>query len=296
MTKETDMPDHNPFCLHQKAAYAHWRTLKLAHYPTCFDQLVVPLSNLSSISQSEHAKLKTCIDKTNMVICSAPNPPDKTLLRELGKHFGLTRLDANIYAEEDAITALQVQTSRSRQQAFIPYTDKALSWHTDGYYNPLHRQIRAMALYCASAAVEGGDNSLLDPEIAYLLMRDENPAFIRALSDPTVLTIPAHIDDAGANLRPAQTGPVFSVIDGQLHMRYSHRKRNIVWHTSELVEQARAFLSHLFDHCAYRFNGKLAPGQALLCNNVLHNRTAFKDNVTHKRCIYRARYYDRISG
>jgi len=289
------MPVYHPFSLDDDAAYTHWKQHKLADYPTAFEQLVVSLADLTQLSDASRTAIKTCVDKTNMVIVSAPNPPSKTLLQQLGAGFGLTRLDANLYAEDDAITALQVQVKPSRQQAFIPYTDKALSWHTDGYYNPAHQQIRAMALYCVAAAHDGGENTLLDPEMVYLLMRDENPAFIRALSDPNVLTIPAHIDEHGVSLRPDQAGPVFSVIGGHLHMRYSHRKRNIHWQDSAVVTQALAFLDHLFEHCPYRFKGKLACGDALLCNNVLHNRTAFKDQGAHKRCIYRARYYDRIT-
>ncbi len=42
----------------------------------------------------------------------------------------------------------------------------------------------------------------------------------------------------------------------------------------------------------------LAAGEGLLCNNVLHNRTEFADDVDKgmTRLIYRARYYDRIRG
>jgi hypothetical protein len=39
----------------------------------------------------------------------------------------------------------------------------------------------------------------------------------------------------------------------------------------------------------------LAPGMGILCNNVLHDRTGFVDTPEHKRIMYRARYYDRIS-
>jgi len=42
----------------------------------------------------------------------------------------------------------------------------------------------------------------------------------------------------------------------------------------------------------------LAPGQGLICNNVLHNRTGFTDDMDKgiARLVYRARYYDRIRG
>jgi hypothetical protein len=32
----------------------------------------------------------------------------------------------------------------------------------------------------------------------------------------------------------------------------------------------------------------------VICNNVLHARTAFRDDPSRPRLLYRARYYDRI--
>jgi len=34
----------------------------------------------------------------------------------------------------------------------------------------------------------------------------------------------------------------------------------------------------------------------VICNNVLHTRSAFRDDPAHPRLLYRARYYDRIRG
>jgi hypothetical protein len=34
----------------------------------------------------------------------------------------------------------------------------------------------------------------------------------------------------------------------------------------------------------------------LVCNNVLHDRQAFANSAQRKRLIYRARYYERVSG
>jgi len=34
----------------------------------------------------------------------------------------------------------------------------------------------------------------------------------------------------------------------------------------------------------------------LLSNNVLHTRTPFTDSPGHRRLIYRARYYQRVSA
>ena len=43
---------------------------------------------------------------------------------------------------------------------------------------------------------------------------------------------------------------------------------------------------------AYRFK----PGEAVICNNILHNRTGFTDRPdTGTRLVYRGRYMDRVA-
>lgn len=40
---------------------------------------------------------------------------------------------------------------------------------------------------------------------------------------------------------------------------------------------------------------RLQPGQGLICNNVLHNRTSFENgDADQQRLIFRGRYYDRL--
>jgi len=141
---------------------------------------------------------------------------------------------------------------------------------------------------------------LLDPEIAYLRLRDENPEFIRALMAPDVLTIPANTEEGGEN-RPAQTGPVFSIdpVTGSLHMRYTARTRSIEWKPDAKTQYAVKALEQLLASDSPEvFRYRFSAGEGLLCNNVLHNRTEFTDDVDKgmSRLIYRARYHDRIRG
>ena len=139
-------------------------------------------------------------------------------------------------------------------------------------------------------------NALLDHEIAYLLLRDADPAFVAALMQPDAMTIPARRDDDGV-ARPAETGPVFSVDphDGTLHMRYTARTRSIEWKDDPTVRAAVAFLGRLLaTPSPYIFRLTLQPGMGLLSNNVLHDRSGFADDPERPRLIYRARYYDRI--
>ncbi|HED33929.1 MAG TPA: taurine catabolism dioxygenase TauD, partial [Gammaproteobacteria bacterium] len=106
-----------------------------------------------------------------------PDAGDKRFVAQTGLSLGLSRLDGNLCSDEDNISSIKVSDS-GRQGGYIPYTDKKLSWHTDGYYNEPSRTIRAMVLHCVRPAQSGGENLLLDHEMAYIQLRDENPRFI----------------------------------------------------------------------------------------------------------------------
>jgi alpha-ketoglutarate-dependent taurine dioxygenase len=179
---------------------------------------------------------------------------------------------------------------------YIPYTDKPIKWHTDGYYNPPERQIRAMVLHCVRDALSGGENRLMDHELCYLLLREQDPAHIKALMQPDVMTIPERVDE-NDGVRPSQSGPVFSVDkDGNLHMRYTARTRSIEWKKDDATQAAVAALEALLaSDVPQVFNTTMQPGMGLLCNNVLHDRSAFTDDAQHPRLLYRARYLDRIA-
>jgi hypothetical protein len=211
----------------------------------------------------------------------------------------LNQLDKNLYADDDGISALQVSAEK-RQYEYIPYSDKPIKWHTDGYYNTPESKIRAMVLHCEHPAQMGGENTLLDHEIVYILMRDENPGYIAALMQPDAMTIPANVEQ-GVEIRPAQTGPVFSVDEtsGDLHMRYTARTRSIEWKDDKMVKQAVRFLEHLLaSDLPYIFHYRLQANEGILSNNVLHGREKFANGESSnvQRLMYRARYYDRIAG
>jgi hypothetical protein len=146
------------------------------------------------------------------------------------------------------------------------------------------------------SAAAGGENALLDHEIAYLLLRDADPALVRALMQPDAMTIPARSDGGGV-VRPAETGPVFRVDPqtGALHMRYTARTRSIEWKDDPAVREAAAFLERLLAGPSPHIHRlTLRPGMGLLCNNVLHDRAGFTDDAAQPRLVYRARYCDRI--
>jgi alpha-ketoglutarate-dependent taurine dioxygenase len=214
-------------------------------------------------------------------------------VQRLGARHGLERLQANLLSDEDGITSLEVAAEKSGR-GYIPYSNRRLLWHTDGYYNPPETRIRAFLLHCVRPAAAGGENRLLDPEIAYLLLRDADPRFVAALSAPDAMTVPANEEDPAAQ-RGAQTGPVFSFEDEALHMRYTARTRSIEWRPDEVTQAAVRHLKQILDSDSpYVFRLRLQGGQGLVCNNVLHDRSEFTDAPGAGRLVYRARYADRI--
>jgi alpha-ketoglutarate-dependent taurine dioxygenase len=289
----------NPFDLDREADYRAWRAWKLDGYPVAAGELLVEVADPARLTPAEYAAILARCRKTNMAIYAIRDggSADKAAIRALGRRFGLERLDMNLRADEDSITSLRV-VPRQAGTHYIPYTNRPLSWHTDGYYNTLDEQVRAIVLHCVSAAASGGESLLLDHEIAYLLMRDENPGWIRALMQPDVMTIPANVED-GRELRGAQSGPVFTVEKGShaLHMRYTARTRSIKWKEDPDVRDAVQFLRDLLEGDSPRiFRHRLQAGQGVICNNVLHRRLAFDDAADggQTRLLYRARYHDRI--
>lgn len=290
-----DIEQAAPFSLLDDAAYAEWRVQRLQYRQPMLQDLLVEVEDPYHLSDVEKQALLACCDRYNMAIyqLAGSSMQDKSQVHALGEQLALRCLDANIRADEDSVTSLEVRTQAGNN--YIPYTNKALSWHTDGYYNRLDKQIFGIIMYCVRPAAEGGINSLLDPEQVYIKLRDEDPAYIEALMHPQAMTIPDNVE-SGQVIRAAQSGPVFSVTPGgRLHMRYSARKRNIVWRDTKATKQAVECITRMLADEANVFKIALRAGQGIVCNNVLHNRSAFVDSETQKRLMYRARFYDSVA-
>ena len=291
-------PTAHPFDLDKQDAYLRWRDWKLAHAPRSAQELVVEVRDPRALRASERLALLERVARCNMAVyASTAHEEDAALPIELGRQFGLMELDANWLAGEDGVSEIKVNEGGTRQ-SYIPYTDRPIKWHTDGYYNPPKRLIHAMVLHCVRSAAAGGENRLLDHELAYLLLRDENPDHIRALMLPDAMLIPERTDEQGV-ARATQAGPVFSLDgNGNLHMRYTARSRSIAWKQDANVQAAVAALERLLADSGspHILHTRLEAGTGLLCNNVLHDRAAFTDDPAHPRLLYRARYLERISG
>ena len=290
---------NSPFDLANDSGYRAWRDAKLAAYPRSVDELIVPLADPRQLTPGEIEALESRCTRANMAIYSAPHLPatDKSLARLLGQQLGLVHLEGNYLADEDGLSSITPAGEEgSVRGEFIPYTHKPINWHTDGYYNTLDRRILGMTLHCAQDAESGGENALLDHEIAYIQLRDANPDYIAALMQPDAMTIPARMDDDDV-ARPEQSGPVFAVDPdgGFLYMRYTARTRSILWKADTTTQAAVSTLSDILASSEFILTARLQPGMGLICNNVLHTRNGFSDSPEHRRLLYRGRYYDRLA-
>ena len=290
---------HNPFSLQDGEAYARWREWKLERQPHGIGELMVEIADPFRLTDAERAAILTRCRRANMAFYALRDGvgEDKAAIRALGRQLGLERLDSNLGADEDGITSLRV-VEGDRRTGYIPYSNRRLSWHTDGYYNRPERQIRAILMHCVRDAAEGGANAVLDHEMLYIQLRDADPDGVEALMQVDAMTVPPN-EEGGDAIREAQSGPVFShdAWDGSLHMRYTARTRSIAWKDDAVTRRAVELIGTLLEGPnPYRLDYRLDPGQGIVCNNVLHCRTAFADDAAsgRQRLLYRARYYDRI--
>jgi alpha-ketoglutarate-dependent taurine dioxygenase len=303
------IPLDSPFHPDNEAGYQAWRDAKLADYPARGEDLIVEVGNPHRLSEAEYAAIWQRVAKTNMAIYATKlgEAEDKPAVQALSRQFGLEHLDANWLADEDGISSLTPRDEDSSDPAvrqpgqdpgrrgdYIPYTHHRIRWHTDGYYNPPERRIWAMTLHCVRQAAEGGENDLYDHELAYIALRDTDPAHIRALMADDAMTIPARVDEAGV-ARGDETGPALLVDAGQLHLRYTARTKSIAWKADAATQDALRCLEELLASKPFgAYTLKLQPGMGLLCNNVLHTRAGFSDTPEHRRLLYRARYHDHL--
>lgn len=285
-----------PFDFGDDRGYARWRDTKLASAPTRHEDLTVEISDPTALTAGERAALVDRCRRSNMAFYVSRRPLDKSALGRLCAQLGLIHLDRNWLADDDGISS--ITPGGGTRGEFIPYTERALGWHTDGVYNADERRIQAMVLHCVQDAAEGGESAFLDHEIAYLLLRDENPDYARALFAPDAMSIPPRYLD-GELARAEQRGPVFSVARGgeALHMRYSARGTNILWKDDPVTRDAASMLGRMLDAASpHVLRLRLTPGMGIVCNNVLHRRGAFRDQAGSKRLLYRARFLDRVAA
>ena len=261
---------------------------KLQQCATHAEQLMVEIHNPAALSDSErHQILENCkYNNLSFYHCAQPISDSHTL-KALAEQLGLRNLCDNPKADAHKISHITV----SPNSRYIPYTNRALLWHTDGYYNIDSDTIRSFMMHCVQPAIKGGINDYLDHEVVYTLLHQKKPDYVEALSHPQAFTVPAN-----EYVRDARSSPVFrnDLITNKLLMHYTERSQHIEWHPS--CKEALDCLRKLIHTTQYKLSYKLAADEGVICNNVLHNRSAFEDSSMPKRLLYRARFRDRVGN
>ena len=287
-----------PFNLQDDATYRSWKKEKLAHYPTSLGDLLVEIADPFAMTAGEKNAILARCAKANMALfrLSKPDAGGGNPLPAITSQLGVNDLDRNLGAGEDGLSALTAGGSAFPAfAAYIPYRAAAIGWHTDGYYNPAHRPVQTLCLYCEQPAHEGGENELLDHELLYIRLRDAHPETLPTLMAMDLMTIPARLDADGTIARPDRPGPVFSVTPtGHLNMRFTNRSKSILWRDDAPTRQAVATLRQAIT-ASDIFRGRLEKGWGLISNNVLHTRNAYQDpSGVPARTLYRARLFDHL--
>ncbi|MFK8026445.1 MAG: TauD/TfdA family dioxygenase [Gammaproteobacteria bacterium] len=278
--------------------YTNWREFKLGHRSHQTRLEIVTIADPNALSQQEMAHLSRLCEIDNFAIYrfTQPSLASKSSIRQMANQLGMVSLDQNLCADNNSISSLQVM-DLGRARGYIPYTSNKLNWHTDGYYNPINEHIRSFLLHCIQNAPSGGENMLINHELIYIQLYDEDPALVSALMQTDALTIPANIEN-DIEVRPAQSGPVFykDPVTNALQMRYTSRSRSIEWKQDSLIQRAVSMMEELLTDSEFVLNYTLQPGEGLICNNILHGRSAFTNgNIPpQQRVMYRARSYNRL--
>ena len=270
----------------KSAEFLRWAEEKERNIPHNIDGIIVNIHDINNVKISEIAKIKETINKCNSCIYSSKIAlKSNTNLLKFVESIGMKTYDRNNIESNEISTITPLENNKIN---YIPYTDKSLNWHTDGYYDK--KSIFSWLLHCVHPATHGGENYLLDHELAlreYVLRYDD----INNLMSEDALTIPESKDTSRSEISTY----IFSIKNQykKLHMRFSMRKDNIG--TSPKAGDAVTKLKEIIENdCAkYSLTYKLQKNEGIITNNILHGRRAFKDDKV-KRKLLRIRSYERL--
>ena len=274
------------FLSSKSSEFLKWAAQKENNIPKNINEISVEIKDINRATKNEISKIKSTLDKFNSCLYrSNRDLESNSCLLDFAKAVGMKTFDCNNIEANEISTISSIKNEKIQ---YIPYTNKALNWHTDGYYDK--KPLFSWLLHCINPADDGGENYLLDHELAmreYVLSYDD----IEVLMNKRAITIP---ESQGSNRSEISTY-IFSFDNDyeKLHMRFSMRKENI-----KMSDNTFTAMSKLTDvienNCSkYSINYKLSKNEGILSNNILHGRNSFKDDKVQRKLL-RIRSYERL--
>ena len=274
------------FLSSKSSEFLKWAAQKENNIPKNINEISVEIKDINRATKNEISKIRSTLDKFNCCLYrSNRDLESNSCLLDFAKAVGMKTFDCNNIEANEISTISSIKNEKIQ---YIPYTNKALNWHTDGYYDK--KPLFSWLLHCINPADDGGENYLLDHELAmreYVLSYDD----IEVLMNKRAITIP---ESQGSNRSELSTY-IFSFDNDyeKLHMRFSMRKENI-----KMSDNTFTAMSKLTDvienNCSkYSINYKLSKNEGILSNNILHGRNSFKDDKVQRKLL-RIRSYERL--
>lgn len=159
------------FDLRSDDGYLRWRDENRVVYPRAIDELVVELGGMTTPSPAQKRQILATVERANMCVYTAGAAAlEMDSLLALGRQLGVSRTDKSArHAQSDELTDSGILNRA------VPFSTRHCNWHTDATYYGSDNPIQALFLLCKRPAVEGGSNKVLDHEILYIHLREQNP-------------------------------------------------------------------------------------------------------------------------
>ena len=247
--------------------YKRWEDKKLESFTNNTDELTVQIANPNKISKPEKSMVISSLCQNNLVFFKIDNSKyrDQSSIKNLALHVGLGNYEFDSKSDLDGLTEISNNNTNTGMTEYIPYTNKELNWHKDG-----------------------GLNKFLDHEIAYILFNQKSSRLNDLMLNNTY-NIPKNL----MTNRPEINNPVFKFNNQKLHMKFSMRKKNIIWNSSS-IEASDILKNIIKDSSKYHIVKRLSEGEGVITNNVIHMRTAFTNSRNKNRLLYRLRSKKRV--
>ena len=168
--------------------FKQWALEKEDNIPLNIDDLIVKIHDINHATLAEISNIKDIIKRFNYCIYqSKVGLNAQADLMNFAQSIGMETYDTNNIHNSPISLIMSLETKNALN--YIPYTNKKLNWHTDGYYD--EKPIFSWLLHCEEPAYYGGENYLLDHELAireYIIKYDN----LDSLSSLDAFTIPGN--------------------------------------------------------------------------------------------------------